>query len=70
MLKKLTMLEVWQEGKLSLPPGYGLEQDHDLMFLRRQDGTLAATFGVTGTAPSRVTRTAWEDHKFTCKDAF
>lgn len=66
MLEKLTMLEAWQEDKLCLPPGYDMEHETDLMFLRRIDGTLVAVFGVDGTTPGGVTRTAWEDYKFTC----
>jgi hypothetical protein len=69
VLKKLTVLEAWREGKLCLPPGYDLEHEADLMLLRREDGILVAAFGVDGTTPSGVTTTAWEDYKFTRRSA-
>jgi hypothetical protein len=69
VLKKLTMLEAWREGKLCLPPGYELEREVDLMSLRSKDGIRVAAFGVDGTKPSGVTRTAWEDYEFTYRSA-
>jgi hypothetical protein len=69
MLEKLTMLEAWREGKLCLPPGYDLEREADLVFLRRKDGIMVAPFWVDGTTPSAVTRIAWEDYRFTCRSA-
>jgi hypothetical protein len=60
-VEKLTVLEAYRVGKLSLPPGYGLEFDADLILLRKGEATVAA-FVVAGTTPSAVTKAAWEDH--------
>ena len=62
MVEKLTALDAYREGKLSLPPGYSLEHDADVLLLRRVEGTLAAVLSVRGTKPSEVARTAWDDH--------
>jgi hypothetical protein len=61
-VRKLTVLEAYREGKLSLPPGYGLEFDADMILLRRKDNAIVAVFGVADTTPSGVTKAAWEDY--------
>ena len=60
---RLTAKEAHREGKLELPPGYGLEHGADVLLLRRVDGSVAAAFSARGTAPSEVVRTAEEDYK-------
>ena len=61
--QKLTAKEAHREGKLSLPPSYGLEYGSDVMLLRRADGSVAAAFSARGVAPSEVVRTAEEDYR-------
>ncbi len=63
MAERLTAKDAYREGKLSLPPGYGLEHGADALLLRRKDGSVAAAFSVGGSAPSEVARTAEEDQK-------
>jgi hypothetical protein len=60
-VEKLTVLEAYREGKLSLPPGYVFEFDPDMILLRKDDDTVAA-FGVASATPSEVTKAAWEDY--------
>ena len=60
-MKDLTVLEAYRAGKLSLPPGYELQFDADMILLRRNDATVAA-FGVADTTPSGVTKAAWGDY--------
>ena len=60
-MEKLTVLEAYREGKLSLPPGYDLEFDPDMILLRKDDATVAA-FGVASATPLEVTKAAWEDY--------
>jgi hypothetical protein len=60
-MDKLTVLEAYRAGKLSLPPGYELQFDADVIVLRREEATVAA-FGVANTKPSGVTKAAWEDY--------
>ena len=60
--EKLTAEEAHREGKLSLPPSYGLEYGADVLLLRRADGSVAATFSAEGAAPAEVARTAEGDH--------
>ena len=61
--EKLTAEEAHREGKLSLPPNYGLEYGADVLLLRRADGSVAAAFSARGAAPAEVARTAEKDHK-------
>ena len=61
-MEKLTVLEAYRVGKLSLPPGYGLEFDADLILLRKGGATAAAFSVAAGTTPSQVTKAAWEDY--------
>ena len=62
MAQRLTAKDAYLEGKLSLPPGYGLEHGADVLLLRRADGSVAATFSAEGAAPAKVARTAEGDH--------
>jgi hypothetical protein len=59
----LTAWEVHQAGKLSLPPGYHIELDADLVELHRPDSSVVAVFSARGVAPSVVARTAEEDYR-------
>ena len=61
-MEKPTVLEAYRAGKLSLPPGYGLEFDADSILLRKGEATVAAFSVAAGTTPSRVTKAAWEDY--------
>jgi len=60
-VEKMTVLEAYRAGKLSLPPGYDLEFDADMILLRKDDATVAA-FGVASATPSEVTKAAWENY--------
>ncbi len=62
MEQRPTAEDAYREGRLALPPGYGLEHGAGALLLRREDGSVAAAFGARGTAPSEVARTAEEDH--------
>ena len=63
MAERLTAKDAYREGKLPLPPGYGLEHGAGALLLRRTDGSVAATFSAEGSAPAEVARTAEEDQK-------
>lgn len=63
MAQRPTAKDAYLEGRLPLPPGYGLEHGAGALLLRRADGSVAATFGAGGAAPSEVARTAEEDQK-------
>jgi len=60
-VEKLRVLEAYRAGKLSLPPGYSLEFDADLILLRKGGATVAAFSVVPAATPSQVTKAAWED---------
>ncbi len=45
----------------TLPLGYFVERDPDLLLLRRPDGTLVAAFSARGVDPLEVELTVWED---------
>jgi hypothetical protein len=61
--EKLTALEAHQAGKLYLPPGYGLAYGADVLLLRRDDGSVVATFSARGATPSEVAKTAEADYR-------
>ncbi len=63
MAERLTAKDAYREGRLPLPPGYGLEHGAGALLLRRADGSVAAVFSAGGSAPSEVARTAEKDHK-------
>ena len=56
------MLEAYRRGNLSLPPGYSLEFDADMILLRSNKNAIVAAFGVAGIFPSEVTKAAWENY--------
>ena len=62
MAQRLTAKDAYLEGKLPLPPGYELEHGAGALLLRREDGSVAATFSAEGAAPAEVARTAEGDH--------
>ena len=45
----------------TLPFGYFVEREPDLLLLRRTDGTLVAAFGVRGVDLFEVELRVWED---------
>ena len=45
----------------TLPFGYYVEREPDLLLLRRPDGTLVAAFSARGVDPLEVELTVWED---------
>jgi hypothetical protein len=49
--QRLTAKDAYLEGKLSLPPGYGLEHGADVLLLRRADGSVAADVQRRGRGP-------------------
>ena len=61
-MRRLTAKDAYREGRLSLPPGYGLEHGAGVLLLRREDGSVAATFSAEGAVPAEVARTAEGDH--------
>jgi hypothetical protein len=60
---RMTALTAYLAGKLSLPPGYGLEHGADVLLLRRQDGSVVATFSARDVAPGKVAHAAQADHR-------
>jgi hypothetical protein len=60
--EKFTALEAHHAGKLHLAPGYELEYGADVLLLRRNDGSVVATFSARGATPAEVARTAEEDY--------
>jgi hypothetical protein len=60
---KLTAWVAHRAGKLRLPPGYDLEQDANVLHLRRGDGSLVAAFSARGAAPAEVAKSAEEDYR-------
>ncbi len=63
MEQRPTAEDAYREGRLALPPGYGLEHGAGALLLRREDGSVAAAFSAGGAAPAEVARTAEEDQK-------
>jgi hypothetical protein len=46
---------------LTLPAGYWLERDADLLVLHRPDNSIVAAFSARGVDPSEIERVARED---------
>lgn len=44
-----------------LPGGYSVDEDADLLTLRRPDGSMVAVFGARADAAREIEREAWED---------
>ena len=68
-IEKFTALEAHRAGKLHLPPGYKLEYGADVLLMRRDDGSVAATFSARGATPAEVVRIAEEDYRATGKSS-
>ncbi len=62
-IEKFTALEAHRAGKLYLPPGYELNYGADVLLLRRNDGSVVATFSARGATPSEVAKTAEADYR-------
>ena len=60
---RTTALTAYLAGKMPLPPGYGLEHGADVLLLRRQDGSVVATFSARDVAPAKVAHTAEADYR-------
>ncbi len=60
---RITALTAYLAGRMSLPPGYGLEHGANVLLLRRRDGSVAATFNARDVAPAKVARTAEADYR-------
>jgi len=54
MADRMTALEAYRAGILTLPPGYELEFDADELLLRRDDGSVVAGFGAGRVIPSET----------------
>ena len=63
MVENVAALDAYREGKLTLPPGYGLEYGADVLLLRREGGSVVATFSARGVSSSEVLRVATEDRR-------
>jgi hypothetical protein len=61
-VEKLTVMEEHGEGKMSLPLGYDLEFDADMIILRGKDNAIVAAFGLAGTTTSETTKATWENY--------
>jgi hypothetical protein len=61
-VEKLTVMEAHGEGTMSLPLGYDLEFDADMINLRGKDDAIAAAFGLAGTTTSETTKATWENY--------
>jgi len=48
MVENVAALDAYREGKLTLPPGYGLEYGADVLLLRREGGSVVAAFSARG----------------------
>jgi hypothetical protein len=59
-VEKPTVLEAQREGKMSLPLGYDLEFDADIISLRGKDNAIEAAFGLAGTTTSETTKATRE----------
>ncbi len=60
---RTTALTAYLAGKMTLPPGYGLEHGANVLLLRRRDGSVVATFSARDVAPAKVARTAEADRQ-------
>ncbi len=50
-------------SSLSLPPGYRVADDADVLALRRGDGSVVARFVADYADPRLIERVAWEDYR-------
>ena len=58
---KMTALDAYKTGKMTLPDGYAIEHGSNVLVLRRTDGSVVAAFSTANTPPSRVVRLAEQD---------
>lgn len=63
MADKLTALDAYREGKLYLPPGYRVEYGTAVLLLRRENGSVVATFSAKTEAPAKIACIAEEDYR-------
>jgi hypothetical protein len=69
MTSKINARDAYRAGQMTLPPGYELEYDADVLLLRRNDGSTVATFSTRGVAPSMVLRAAEDDYRVNSKQS-
>jgi len=69
MTSKIRVWGTYRVGEITLPPGYGLEHEADVLLLRRNDGSTVAAFSARGVAPSELLRTAEDDHRVNGKNS-
>jgi hypothetical protein len=62
-IEKPTALEAYRAGKLYLPPGYELLYGADVLLLRRNGGSVVATFSARAATPSELARIAEKDYR-------
>jgi hypothetical protein len=67
MTTKINARDAYRAVQMTLPPGYGLEYDADVLLLRRNDGSTAAIFSARGVDPSMVLRAAEDDYRVNSK---
>ena len=63
MTRNVSALDAYREGEIPLPPGYTIEHGADVLLVRREGGSVVATFSARGATAAEVKRTAWDDHK-------
>jgi hypothetical protein len=63
MAERMTALEAYRAGILTLPSGYELEDLADVVLLRRDNGTLVSGFGASRVIPVEVAWAAEQDRR-------
>jgi len=63
MAERMTASEAYRAGMLTLPPGYELQTDAEVLLLRRPDGSVADAFNADRVVPSEVAWAAEVDHR-------
>lgn len=51
----------WPGAGVTLPAGYRVEHDPDVLVLRADDGRFVAAFGIRGATKESVWAAAWQD---------
>jgi hypothetical protein len=67
MTSKIKAWDAYRAGLMTLPPGYRLEYDAEVLLLCRNDGSTVAAFSARGVAPSNVLRAAEDDYRMNSK---
>jgi hypothetical protein len=67
MTSKIKAWDAYRAGLMTLPPGYRLEYDADVLLLCRNDGSAVAAFSARGAAPSTLLRAAEDDYRVNSK---